>query len=72
MTILDHFDSYLKGGFEYILSGGYAGMGYNAAIFLFVVIGIMATTIRPHNIMATILFVWQIVIAFDFNRTLAS
>jgi hypothetical protein len=71
-TILDLFDSFLKGGFEYMFSGGYIGMGFTVSSVLIVLIGIRATKIRTHNIMATILLAWQILLAFDFNRILAS
>jgi hypothetical protein len=70
-TILDLFDSYLKGGVEYMLSGGYLGMSYTASTLLVVIIGIRSSNIRTHNIMAAIYFTWQIVIGFDFTGNLA-
>ena len=63
-TILDTVDSYLIGGFQYILDTGYVGMGISAATFLMVIIGIRTANMRIHNVMATIYFGWQILIGF--------
>lgn len=63
-TILDNIDSYLIGGIPYILNTGYIGMGISVATIPVVVIGIMSTNMRAHNIMATIILGWSILIAF--------
>jgi hypothetical protein len=72
VTILDLFDSYLKGGFEYILETGYIGMAFPVATIPVVIIGIRTTKIRTHNIMATIFFGWQVLIGFGFLEFLAT
>ena len=63
-TILDTFDSYLMGGFQYILDTGYLGMGISLATIPVVIIGIKSTDIRTHNVMASVYFGWQILIGF--------
>ena len=72
VTILDQFDSYLKGGFEYILDIGYINMAFYAATIPVVIIGIRTTKMRIHNIMATIFFGWQVLIGFGFLEILAA
>ena len=71
-TILDQFDSYLKGGFEYILDTGYFNMAFAAATVPVVIIGIRTTKMRIHNIMATIFFGWQVLIGFGVIEILAT
>ena len=70
-TILDTFDSYLIGGFQYILDTGYVGMGISIATIPVVIIGIRTANIRIHNIMATIYFGWQILIGFGHLEILS-
>ena len=72
VTILDFFDSYLKGGFEYILETGAIGMAFPVATIPVVIIGIRTANIRIHNIMATIFFGWQVLIGFGFLEILAT
>ena len=71
VTILDQFDSYLKGGFEYILDTGYINMAFTAATIPVVIIGIRTTKMRIHNIMATIFVGWQILVGFGFLEIMA-
>ena len=63
-TILDNIDSYLTGGFKYILDTGFVGMGISVATIPVVIIGIRTTNIRIHNVMAMIMLVWAFTIAF--------
>ena len=72
VTMLDLFDSYLKGGFEYILETGYFAMAFPVATIPVVIIGIRTANIRIHNIMATIFFGWQVLIGFGFLEILAT
>ena len=70
-TFMDTVDSYLLGGFQYILDTGYVGMGISIATIPMVIIGITATNIRVHNIMATIYFGWQILVSFGHLEILS-
>jgi len=72
VTILDLFDSYLKGGFQYILDTGYIGMAFPVATIPVVIIGIRTTKMRTHNIMATIFFGWQVLTGFGSLEILAT
>jgi hypothetical protein len=71
-TLLDLFDSYLKGGFEYILGTGLSNQAFALATIPVVIIGITTNRMRIHNIMATIFFGWQVLIGFAFLETLAT
>jgi hypothetical protein len=72
VTILDLLDSYLKGGFEYILDTGYFSLAFPVVTIPVVIIGIRTTRMRTHNIMATIFFVWQVLIGWGFLEILAT
>jgi hypothetical protein len=71
-TMVDMFDSYLKGGFEYILELGLINSAFAAVTLPVVVIGVMTTNIRFHNVMGVIFLGWQLGIAFINLNTLAS
>ncbi len=71
-VVLDQVDSYLKGGFEYILNGGYFSIAFTLANIPLVIIGIRTTNIRIHNTLAAIFVVWQILIGFGYIEMLAS
>jgi hypothetical protein len=70
--ILDQLDGYLKGGLEYIVQTGVINLAHTAAIVPIVIIGIRTTNIRFHNIAATIMLVWQILIGFNHLEILVS
>ena len=72
VTISDQFDSYLKGGFEYILQTGVFNLAFVASTVPVVIIGLRSTNMRTHNIMATIFFGWQILVGFGFLEVLAT
>jgi hypothetical protein len=71
-TILDVFDSYLKGGFEYILDTGVINLTFAVATIPVFIVGVITTRIRIHNFMGTIFFCWQVLIGFDFLEILAT
>ena len=60
VTILDQLDSYLKGGFEYILQEGVIDLSFFALTFPVAIVGIRTVNMRFHNITATIFFAWQV------------
>ena len=70
-TALDQVDSYLKGGFEYILNTGYVNMAFAASTVPVVITGILSTNIKIHNIMATAFLSLQVLIGFGFLEMLA-
>ena len=72
VTISDQFDSYLKGGFEYILQTGVFNLAFVASTVPVVIIGLRSTNMRTHNNMATIFLGWQILVGFGFLETLAT
>ena len=72
VTISDQFDSYLKGGFEYILQTGVFNLAFVASTVPVVIIGLRSTNMRTHNNMATIFLGWQILVGFGFLEALAT
>ena len=72
VTILDQFDSYLKGGFEYILQTGVINLAFSALTFPVVIVGLRTTNMRFHNIAATIFLGWQVLLGFGFLEILAT
>ena len=71
-TILDHIDSYLKGGFEYILDTGTINMVFAALTIPVVIIGVTTTKIRFHNVAGLVFFGWQLLLGFGNIEVLAS
>lgn len=71
-TILDQFDSYLKGGFEYLLDTGPANLAFAAVTLPVVIIGIRTANLRFHNIVGTVFLVWQVLIGFGIFENLMS
>jgi len=71
-TVLDQIDSYLKGGFEYLLNTGVMSLSFNALSVFVAIIGVMTTKMRFHNVMGVLFFGWQILIGFGNLETLAS
>jgi hypothetical protein len=71
-TVLDQFDSYLKGGFEYLLNTGNINLAFNALTIPVVIIGVVTNNIRFHNIVGLVFMVWQILVGFGNLESLAS
>ena len=71
-TILDFFDSYLNGGFEYVLDTGVINLTFAAATIPVFIVGLITTGIRIHNFMGTIFFGWQGLLGFGNLEILAS
>jgi hypothetical protein len=67
---IDLMDSYMKGGWTYIIGQGVLGWGYNVAAIPVAVIGFRSSRIRTHTIMAIVIFVWQVVAAFNLSPLL--
>ena len=63
--VIDVMDSYMKGGWTYIIGLGVFGWGYAVAGIPVAVIGFHSRRIRTHTIMGIVFFVWQVVFAFD-------
>ena len=72
VTILDQFDSYLKGGFAYVLQTGVINLAFSALTIPVVIIGMRTTNMRFHDIVATIFFGWQVLLGFGFLEILAT
>lgn len=70
-TILDQFDSYLKGGFEYVLETGVINLVFGAITVPVVIIGIKTTNMRFHNIAGTVFLGWTALLGFGVFGILA-
>ncbi|MEM7430483.1 MAG: hypothetical protein AAF351_00960 [Pseudomonadota bacterium] len=71
-TVLDQFDSYLKGGFDYLLGTGPINLVFAAVTVPVAIIGIRTANLRFHNIVATVFLGWQVIIGFDVFGNLVS
>jgi len=71
-TILDQFDAYLKGGFDYLLATGVNNLLFSALTVPVAIIGIMTAKIRFHNVAGVIFFGWQFLLGFGNIESLAS
>src|SRR5262249_28264939 len=62
--VIDVMDSYMKGGWPYIIGQGVLGWGYPVAGIAVTVIGFRSRRIRTHTTMGIVFFVWQAVLGF--------
>jgi len=69
-VVIDLMDSYMKGGWAYIIGQGVLGWGYSVAGIPIAVIGFCSRRIRTHTIMAIVIFVWQVVAGFNLSPLL--
>jgi len=65
-AVIDVMDSYMKGGWTYIMGQGVLGWAYPVANILVVAIGLRSTRIRTHTIMGIVSIVWLVVFGFEF------
>jgi len=71
-TIVDQFDGYFKGGLQYMSDLGVVNFAFAAVTIPVVIIGLITTKIRIHNIMGMVFCGWQILLGFGNIETLAS
>jgi len=71
-TVLDLFDTYLKGGVERIWDTGPINLGFVALTVPVVIIGIITPKMRFHNFMGVLFFGWQIALGFVNLENLGS
>jgi hypothetical protein len=69
--VLDQLDSYLKGGFEYLLETGIVNLSFGALAVPVFIIGIRTTNLRFHNVVATVYLGWHVLIGFEVFGNLA-
>jgi hypothetical protein len=65
-VIIDVMDSYMKGGWTYIIGQGVLGWVYPVVNISIVVIGFRSSRIRTHTIMGIVSIVWLVVFGFEF------
>ena len=69
--VLDQFDSYLKGGIEYIAEAGALGLAFPILIIPSALVGIRTENIKFHNFVGALFFGWQLLIGLELYDTLA-
>jgi hypothetical protein len=65
-AVIDVMDSYMKGGWTYIMEQGLFGWAYPVVNISIVVIGFRSPRIRTHTIMGIVSVVWLVVFGFEF------
>src|SRR5262249_21228791 len=65
-VVIDVMDSYMKGGWTYIMGQGVLGWAYPVANISVVAIGLRSTGIGTHTIMGIVSIVWLVVFGFEF------
>ena len=65
-VVIDVMDSYMKGGWTYIMGQGVLGWAYPVVNTLVVAIGLRSRRIRTHTIMGIVSIVWLVVFGFEF------
>ena len=65
-AVIDVMDSYMKGGWTYLMGQGVLGWAYPVANILVVAIGLRSSRIRTHTIMGVVSIVWLVVFGFEF------
>ena len=68
--IIDLIDSYMKGGLAYIKGTGILTWGFNFVGLLAAVVGFRSTRIRTHSTIATLFFLWAVIIGFEVSPLL--
>jgi hypothetical protein len=69
-VVIDVMDSYMKGGWSYIIGQGVLGWGYPVVNIPVAVIGFCSRRIRTHTIMGIVSLVWQVIFGFEFSPLL--
>ena len=69
-VVIDVMDSFMKGGWTYIMGQGLLGWAYPGVNILVVVIGIRSRHIRTHTIMGIVSIAWLVVFGFEFAPVL--
>jgi hypothetical protein len=69
-VVIDVMDSYMKGGWTYIMGQGVLGWAYPGVNILVVAIGIRSRNIRTHTIMGIVSIGWLVVFGFEFAPVL--
>lgn len=69
-TGLDVLDSYLKGGWSYILDAGPWAWGFWIALLPACVVGVRSRAVRHHTVMGVGFFLWQVAVGFVTLPTL--
>lgn len=64
-NFVDLLDSYLKGGWSYVIGTGVLALGMVAATVPACLIGFWSRDIRVHAFLAIVFFFWQVFVGFD-------
>lgn len=69
-NVADFVDSFLKGGWQYLLGMGVMNLVFTAAPVPFFLVGILSKNIRVHSLMAVVFLIWLVIVGFEIYPSL--
>src|SRR6266571_9313676 len=69
-SIADLVDSFLKGGWQYVLGMGVMPLAFTAASIPVCLVGVLSKNIRVHSFMAVAFFLWLVIVGFEIYSSL--
>ena len=71
-SIADLVDSFLKGGWHYVLGMGVMPLVFTAASIPVCLVGVLSKNIRVHSFMAVVFLLWLVIVGFEIYPSLNS
>ena len=71
-SIADLVDSFLKGGWQYVLGMGVIPLVFTAASIPVCLVGVLSKNIRVHSFMAVVFLLWLVIVGFEIYPSLSS
>ena len=69
-NVADFVDSFLKGGWQYLLGMGVMTLVFTAAPVPFFPVGVLSKNIRIHSLMAFVFLIWLVITGFEIYPSL--
>jgi hypothetical protein len=69
-NVADFVDSFLKGGWQYLLGMGVMNLVFAAAPVPFFLVGVLSKNIWVHSLMAAVFLIWLVIVGFEIYPSL--